>query len=178
MPLVLSGSPRAEMEKIAIDEWMAPSGSPHQFLDFRCSVRDHDYGEFYLAHCGALVDIEPMGHWIEDPGFDATAVSTNPRARMRPIHRPPRAPADRQPHCHWTASIDPDATPVTAHPSVALVERSIAAQCQGEDPGESEEPGGWDDYSGPFDADFELEDLSRAPWRSCGEGARRSPSRD
>ena len=50
------------------------------------------------THCGALMDVEPMGddfvvamcHHIEDPTFDATACATNPRARMRPIHRPPR----------------------------------------------------------------------------------------
>ena len=33
-----------------------------------------------------------MCHDIEDPTFDATAVATNPRAQVRPIHRPPRTP--------------------------------------------------------------------------------------
>ena len=50
-----------------------------------------------LDHCGALMDVEPMGpdyvtamcHDIEDPTFDATATTSNPRAQVRPIHRPP-----------------------------------------------------------------------------------------
>ena len=48
-----------------------------------------------------------MCHAIEDPTFDATAVATNPRAQVRPLHRPPRVPAGREPHCHWTITIDP-----------------------------------------------------------------------
>ncbi len=116
MPLILAGRSREEMEQIAIAEWMGASpvyarrmqrafgsagtgvdtifkglqldiGSPHQFMDFRFRLRDVDHGEFWLAHCGALMDVEPMGsqfvhgmcHTIEDPTFDATAVATNPR---------------------------------------------------------------------------------------------------
>ena len=85
-------------------------GAPPQFMDFRYTVHDPWHGEFQLDHCGALMDVEPMGeeyvvsmcHDIEDPTFDATAVATNPRAQVRPIHRPPRRPADRHPHCAWT----------------------------------------------------------------------------
>ncbi len=198
MPLAHTGRSREEMEAIAIDEWMGASpvysvrmqhalgfagdgvdtimknlqldiGAPHQFMDFRLTVHDHDHGEFQLAHCGALMDVEPMGedyvrgmcHTIEDPTFDATAVATNPRAQVRPVHRPPRVPADRHPHCHWTITIDDSHRPVTAHPNVALVERSLAARCPVDDPGPGGEPGGWDDYAGPFDTDFELEDLSQ-----------------
>ena len=198
MPLAHAGRPREEMEAIAIDEWMGASpiysvrtqralnfagdgvdtimknlqfdiGAPHHFMDFRCTVHDHDHGEFFLAHCGALMDVEPMGedyvhgmcHTIEDPTFDATAVATNPRAQIRPIHRPPRVPADQHPHCHWTITIDASNPPVSAHANVALVERSLAAHCAIDDPGASTEPGGWDDYSGPFDTDFALEDLSQ-----------------
>ena len=199
MPLAHEGRPREDMESIAIEEWMGVSpvyskrtqralnfvgdgvdtimknlqfdiGAPHHFMDFRCTVHDHDHGEFFLAHCGALMDVEPMGedyvlgmcHTIEDPTFDATAVATNPRAQIRPIHRPPRAPADRHPHCHWTVTIDESFPPVEAHPHVAFVEGSLAARCVVDDPGVSAglEPGGWDDYSGPFDTDFALEDLS------------------
>ena len=91
-------------------------GAPPHFMDFRCKVDDADHGEFWLAHCGALLDVEPMGedyvhgmcHAIEDPTFDATAGATNPRAQVRPVHRPPRVPAGREPHCHWTITIDPD----------------------------------------------------------------------
>ena len=122
------------MRDIAIEEWMGASpiytkrmqralgfegdsvetifkgiqldiGAPPQFMDFRYRVVDHDYGEFWLDHCGALMDVEPMGadfvvamcHDIEDPTFDATAIATNARAQVRPIHRPPRIPADRSP---------------------------------------------------------------------------------
>ena len=60
-------------------------GAPPQFMDFRYTVHDRWHGEFHLDHCGALLDLEPMGedyvrgmcHDIEDPTFDATAVATN-----------------------------------------------------------------------------------------------------
>ena len=72
-------------------------------MDFRYTVHDRWHGEFHLDHCGALLDVEPMGedyvrgmcHDIEDPTFDATALATNRKAQVRPIHRPPRVPADR-----------------------------------------------------------------------------------
>ena len=78
-------------------------GAPPQFMDFRYTVHDPWHGEFHLDHCGALMDVEPMGpdyvrsmcHDIEDPTFDATAVASNPRAQVRPIHRPPRSADDR-----------------------------------------------------------------------------------
>ena len=159
MPLVHANRAREEMQTVAIEEWMAASpvysrrmqralrfgagdvptimkniqldiGAPHHFMDFRCRVDDAEHGEFWLAHCGALMDVEPMGeeyvqgmcHDIEDPTFDATAVATNPRAQVRPLHRPPRRPSDREPHCHWTVEIVADAEPVLAHPNVAIVE--------------------------------------------------------
>ncbi|MFM8304257.1 MAG: hypothetical protein ACKOA9_08180, partial [Actinomycetota bacterium] len=95
-------------------------GFVHQYMDVVYTVQDAHHGEFWLAHCGALLDAEPFGeervfgmcHTIEDPTFDATALAVNPRARIRPIHRPPRQPADRHPHCHWTITIDPAADPV------------------------------------------------------------------
>jgi hypothetical protein len=198
MPMVHAGRPIGDMAAVAIDEWMAASpvytrrmqralsfegddvatifkgiqldiGAPHHFLDFRCVVKDPNHGEFHLAHCGALMDVEPMGieyvhtmcHDIEDPTFDATAVATNPRARVRPVHRPPREPADRTPHCHWTVTIDPANDPIQAHPNVAAVERSLAARLDLAEPATVTEPGGWDDYSGEFDPDFALEDLSQ-----------------
>jgi hypothetical protein len=146
-------------------------GAPPHFMDFRCKVDDAEHGEFWLAHCGALLDVEPMGeeyvhgmcHAIEDPTFDATAGATNPRAQVRPLHRPPRVPTDREPHCHWTIVIDPDFPPVEAHPYRSIVEQSKVASIPTEEPaanGNDAEPGGWDDYSGEFDPDFELEDLS------------------
>jgi hypothetical protein len=199
MPLVHANRSREEMQNIAIEEWMAASpvysrrmqralhfangdvptilkniqldiGAPHHFMDFRCRVDDADHGEFWLAHCGALMDVEPMGeeyvqgmcHAIEDPTFDATAVATNPRAQVRPVHRPPRRPADREPHCHWTVEIVADAEPVVAHPNVAIVEGAKVASIGLRMPDADAEPGGWSDYSGEFDPDFELEDLSHS----------------
>ena len=78
-------------------------GAPHQFLDFRFRLDGPEHGEFWLAHCGALMDVEPMGeqfvhgmcHAIEDPTFDATAGATNPLVQVRPLHRPPRDPRAR-----------------------------------------------------------------------------------
>jgi hypothetical protein len=199
MPLVHANRPREEMQNVAIEEWMAASpvysrrvqralnfangdvptilkniqldiGAPHHFMDFRCRVDDAEHGEFWLAHCGALMDVEPMGeeyvegmcHAIEDPTFDATAVATNPRAQVRPVHRPPRRPADREPHCRWTIEIVADAEPVLAHPNVAIVEQSRVATIGVREPDGDAEPGGWADYSGEFDPDFELEDLSHS----------------
>jgi hypothetical protein len=197
MPHVVARFSPDVMTEVAIDEWMAASpvytrrmqrafgfegddvptifkgiqfdvGAPHQFMDFKYSVQDAQHGEFWLASCGALMDVEPMGesfvkamcHDIEDPTFDATAVATNPRARVRPLHRPPRTPADRHPHCHWRVYIDADADPIPEHANQSLVAASRAASVVIEAPG-SAEPGGWSDYSGPFDPDLEMEDLSR-----------------
>lgn len=90
-------------------------GAPPQFMDFGFRIDDHNHGEFWLDHCGALADVEPMGddyvmsmcHDIEDPTFDATALATNPHAQVRPIHRPPRRPADRKPRfCARVAATD------------------------------------------------------------------------
>ena len=130
MAWCISSFGREEMVQIAIEEWAGASpiytrrmqqalnfegndvptifkglqldiGAPPQFMDFRYTIHDRWHGEFHLDHCGALLDVEPMGekyvfgmcHTIEDPTFDATAVATNPRAQVRPIHRPPRVPA-------------------------------------------------------------------------------------
>jgi hypothetical protein len=95
-------------------------GFVHQYMTVHYQVNNALHGEFWLEHCGALLNVEPFGeervvgmcHTIEDPTFDATAYATNPRARIRPIHRPPRVPADRAPHCHWTIIIDPENEPV------------------------------------------------------------------
>lgn len=142
-------------------------GAPHGFLDFRFRLNADGSGEFWLPYCGALMDVEPMGekfvvgmcHHIEDPTFDATAVATNPRAQVRPIHRPPRVPADRMPHCHWRVRIEPEAEPVVEIPLTAKVRQSRLARLE-LSPTESSEAGGLDDYSGAFDPEFQLEDLA------------------
>ncbi|WP_024794880.1 hypothetical protein [Tomitella biformata] len=136
-------------------------GAPPQFMDFRYEVFDHDHGQFHLDHCGALLDVEQMGpeyvtamcHDIEDPTFDGTATATNPRAQCRPIHRPPRTPADRSPHCAWTVSIDAD-NPPAPYPRFAeeLGRSAAATMVLGDiDPAED----GRADYSGPLLADLQ-----------------------
>jgi hypothetical protein len=198
MALLLEVTDRVTMQDVAIEEWRAASpvytrraqralgfsgtdvatifkglqldiGAPHQFLDFRFTVHDADRGEFFLAHCGALADVEPMGeefvhgmcHAIEDPTFDATAGATNPRAQVRPLHRPPRLPADRVPHCAWRVDVVAEGAPAVPSALELLVASSQAAQLpvtRYPDDGQ----GGRADYSGAFDADLCLEDLSGA----------------
>ena len=191
MAFTIGAFGREVMAEIAIEEWAAASpiytrrmqralqfqgddvitifkglqfdiGAPPQFMDFRYTIHDRYDGEFHLDHCGALLDVEPMGedyvrsmcHDIEDPTFDATAVATNPRAQIRPIHRPPRTPSDRHPHCAWTVKIDP--TYPTAEPVPALAEnaRSRAATLE-LDPIDQADAGAGD-YAGPLldDVDF------------------------
>ncbi len=144
-------------------------GAPHGYLDFRFTVHDANSGEFMLPYCGALTDTEPMGedlvrgmcHDIEDPTFDATAVATNARAQVRPLHRPPRLPAGRVPVCHWTTRIDPSNEPVNEIPLTGRVRQSKLAQLElAKVP--SAERGGLEDYSGSLDSEFQLEDLAHA----------------
>ena len=201
--------------KLAIDEWMGASpiyslrtqqvlgfegndvgtvfknmqleiGAPPQFMDFQFRLDRPESGEFWLSHCGALLDVEPFGEkrvkrmcWdIEDPTFDATAAATHPRMKMRPIHRPPRVDGPdgngvgRWPHCRWTVYIDDEATPYEQHPNLALMQQTRIADIPIELPADAREPGGWKDYSGPFDPGFQLEDLGhRALLAVCQEAA-------
>src|SRR5262249_45879739 len=95
-------------------------GFPHQYMDVHYDLESEERGTFWLVSCGALLEVEQYGeaavrsmcHAIEDPTFDASAVATNPLARCRPIHRPPRTPADRVPHCRWDVFVDHDAEPL------------------------------------------------------------------
>ena len=129
LPLAIQSLGREVQLQLSIDEWMGASpiyskrmqralgfeghdvgtvfknlqleiGAPPQFMDFQFRLDRPEYGEFWLPHCGALLDVEPFGekqvklmcHDIEDPTFDATAAATNPRMKM------PQAPfslADR-----------------------------------------------------------------------------------
>jgi len=143
-------------------------GAPPQFMDFRFTVHDRRHGEFHLDHCGALMDVEPMGeeyvvsmcHHIEDPTFDATAVATNPHARIRPVHRPPRRPADRHPHCAWTVTIDESRPPLEDSAGCREVRRTVAAGVP-LDPVDPADDGAAD-YSGPLLSDLDLAAFSRS----------------
>lgn len=139
-------------------------GAPLEFLDFRFEVQDDHHGTFQLDHCGALADVEPMGeefvltmcHHIEDPTFDATGWATHPQLRFRPVHRPPRVPADRRPHCAWTAVIDESVAPTPEPPQLARMAASRAATLPLTAVAEPEgEPDGRLDYTFPLDPDLQ-----------------------
>jgi hypothetical protein len=137
-------------------------------MDFRFTVHDRWHGDFELAHCGALMDVEPMGpdyvrsmcHDIEDPTFDATAVATNPRAQVRPVHRPPRRPGASGPHCAWTVVIDESHPPVDGIPALAVNERSRAATLELAPIDPTDE--GRSDYAGPLLSDLDLAAFSHS----------------
>jgi hypothetical protein len=143
-------------------------GFAHQYMDVRYRM-EGDKGVFWLQRCGALLEVEPHGeaavfsmcHAIEDPTFDATAVATNPRARCRPVHRPPRGPADRGPHGLREVAIDPAAEPVQEIALTTRIRASKLARLPIERPA-SDTAGGWNDYARPFAADFHLGWLSHA----------------
>ncbi|MCV7397682.1 hypothetical protein [Mycobacterium paraseoulense] len=197
MAWCISAFGRDEMVQIAIEEWAGASpvytrrmqralnfegddvptifkglqldiGAPPQFMDFRYTVHDRWHGEFHLDHCGALLDVEPMGekyvfgmcHTIEDPTFDATAVATNPRAQVRPIHRPPRTPADRHPHCAWTVIIDESYPEAQGIPALDIIRQTRAATWELDPIDRSDE--GEADYSGPLLSDFDFAGFSHS----------------
>ncbi|MCK0438473.1 hypothetical protein MUG78_03080 [Gordonia alkaliphila] len=196
MAHLISAFGRETMTAVAIEEWMASSpvytnrmraalgidgdgvedmfkaiqldiGAPPQFMDFRYEVTDHDHGAFVLDHCGALMDVEPLGdeyvtamcHDIEDPTFDATAIATNRRARIRPIHRPPRVPTDRTPHCAWTVTIDPERAELPLPPDAEHVftTRAASVELSPIDPADAD---GMTDYRGPLVHDLQFREFS------------------
>ncbi|WP_328858668.1 hypothetical protein OG579_07775 [Williamsia herbipolensis] len=194
MAHVIGDFGRDVMAQVAIEEWMAASpvytarmrramgvdgdgvvdmfkclqldiGAPPQFMDFRYSVVDEYHGSFVLDHCGALMDVEPMGedyvtamcHDIEDPTFDATAIATNRRARIRPVHRPPRRPENRTPHCEWLVTIEPDREELDLPDYTHAMFATRAADLELSEIDHSEN--GWNDYSGDL-----LDDLQFRDW--------------
>ncbi len=197
MAWCISAFGREEMAQVAIEEWMGASpiytlrmqkalqyegvdihtifkglqldiGAPPQFMDFRYTIHDRWNGEFHLDHCGALMDVEPMGpeyvrsmcHDIEDPTFDATAVATNAKAQIRPIHRPPRMPADRSPHCAWTVTIDESHPEVSESADCTALRSSAAALTELAPIDLSQE--GRSDYSGDVLADLDFAEFSHS----------------
>ncbi|MGV9826461.1 hypothetical protein [Gordonia sp. NPDC003429] len=196
MAHLISAFGRETMTRVAIEEWMAASpvytarmrtalgidgdgvedmfkclqldiGAPPQFMDFRYEITDRYHGAFVLNHCGALMDVEPLGdeyvtamcHDIEDPTFDATAIATNRRARIRPIHRPPRRPADRHPHCAWTVTIEPDREelPLPADAEEMFSRHAATVELSDIDPGATD---GHIDYRGALRDDLQFREWS------------------
>jgi hypothetical protein len=80
--------------------------------------------------------------------------------KVRPIHRPPRIPAYRMPHCRWKIFLDDEGTDYEQHPNLEINRKSKAATVAVPRPVRDAEPGGWPDYAGAFDPGFQLEDLS------------------
>ncbi|AQZ61402.1 unnamed protein product [[Actinomadura] parvosata subsp. kistnae] len=111
-------------------------GFAQHYMDVEYELIDESHGFFQLRTCGALLDVEPFGeravrgmcHHIEDGTFDWTAQAVNPRARIRPVHRPPRVPGDRVPHCRWEVVIDDDTEPVGEAPITAMTRATTAAR--------------------------------------------------
>jgi hypothetical protein len=201
MPHLVGPYGRDAMRDVAIEEWRGASpiytrriqqllgfgrgdvetifkgmqfdiGAPPQFMDFRYRVLGAGHGEFWLDHCGALMDVEPMGddfvvamcHDIEDPTFDATAWATDPRARMTPIHRPPRRPADRHPHCAWNVVIDPAAEALPEPAEVGRMARTRVARLPLATIDPADE--GLAEYTGPLQEDVRFEDFSASALRA------------
>jgi hypothetical protein len=149
-------------------------GAPPEFMDFRYEVLDDHHATFHLDHCGALMDVEQMGddfvvamcHHIEDPTFDATGWATNPRLRMRPVHRPPRVPSDRHPHCAWEVTIDEAADPTPTPVQAEHLGRSLAARQAVADLHGADATDGAVDYAGPLDPDLDLRRFASSTLRA------------
>ncbi len=144
-------------------------GLTHQYFDAHFEVQSTDKGRFWLASCGPLLETEPRGeaavkimcHDIEDPTFDGTAIATNPRARMRPVHRPPRVPVDRAPHCEWSVFIDHDAEPLI-EPDVTCALRQSKLAMLSIARSNNRETGGMDFYHGKVFEQLRFEQFSHA----------------
>jgi hypothetical protein len=109
-------------------------GFPHHYMDVHYELVDERHGYFELAYCGALMDAEPWGdvmvtnmcHHIEDGTFDVTAQAVNPKAHIRHVHRPPRVPSDRSPHCRWEIVIE-DETETLPEKDITKITRGTTA---------------------------------------------------
>lgn len=117
-------------------------GFAQHYMDVEYEVVDEHHGFFQLRSCGALLDVEPWGerpvrgmcHTIEDGTFDVTAQAVNPKARIRAVHRPPRAvgaasavgSGRRGPVCRWEVIIDDD-TEVLAEADITALTRTTTA---------------------------------------------------
>lgn len=144
-------------------------GLSHQYFDAGFKEVSESEGQFWLNSCGPLLETEPRGeqavktmcHHIEDPTFDATAVATNPRARVRPLHRPPRKEGATGEHCRWRVYIDDAAEPIV-EPAITTQMRATALADVVLTRPENAEPGGLDYYEGAVFETLELERFSHS----------------
>ena len=155
-------------------------GAPHQYMDFRFEVVDETLGYFFLPFCGAYADVKAaagddpkpiigMCHHMEDPTFDATVMAVNPRARCRPVHRPPLAPDHHGPVCRWEVAIRGEQAPSEERAITRVIRGTRAARFE-IPPLAAAGTGGLDDYAGPFLPELAFEDFSApALVRICQE---------
>jgi hypothetical protein len=115
-------------------------GFPGHYMDVEYELISETHGFFQLRSCGALLDVEPFGersikgmcHTIEDGTFDVTAQAVNPKARIRPVHRPPQNLTERPnllatgPHCRWEVTISDD-TETLPEAEITTMTRGLTA---------------------------------------------------
>lgn len=143
-------------------------GAPHNFLQFHYDVESPERGRFWLTYCGAYMHVRRLTnanpkaekqicHDMEDPTFDATVMAVNPRARCRPVHRPPHGEIPAEGPCHWLVTTDFEPMRVDPNPLTAIVRKSLAAQF--EFAPVAPRGDGLANYGGAFKRDFRFEDL-------------------
>ena len=115
-PLVMQGFGPEASTAISIEQWMSSSpiyskrmqralgfegetveatfknlqldiGAPPQFMDFQFRLDRDDYGEFWLCHCGALLNVEKTAG-PKRPSRSSCATTSRTRPSTRP--RSPR----------------------------------------------------------------------------------------
>ena len=156
-------------------------GFAHRYMDVRYELADEALGWFWLPFCGAYQDVHKISrgdeaaiiqlcHHMEDPTFDATAMAVNPRARVRPEHRPPLAPDHAGPTCRWRVFLDDDAPAELA--KLAVRDEVSASRAAGFRfaPLPPDLGPGMRDYAGPLVPRLELEALAHPVLaRQCRE---------
>jgi len=98
-------------------------GFPHHYLDVHYELVDEKHG--YFEPFGDVM-VTNMCHHIEDGTFDVTAQAVNPKAHIRHVHRPPRVPSDRVPHCRWEIVIE-DETETLPEKDITKITRGTTA---------------------------------------------------
>ena len=101
-----------------------------------------------------LATVSELIRAIRDLGGCQVALVSSGRAQMRPIHRPPRVPSDRHPHCAWTVVIDESYPEARSIPALDIVAQTRAATWELEAVDRSDD--GLADYSGPLVSDLDF----------------------
>ncbi len=83
--------------------------------------------------------------------------------QIRPIHRPPRAPADRHPHCAWTVTIDESYPEIADHPVIDVTAPNPCRQNRTRSD-RRRTTRGKSDYSGELVSDVDFARSHTRPW--------------